>query len=266
MGLTKADMKREKKHVRVYRDQMATEAWLALSGSAVKVMLAMGLLENGDNNGEFYFSDRKGAEMTGLSRNTVRKAINELIDTGFVYCSVRGGFSRKTPHAACYGFTWMAGPKGSEHRAPSHAYQKWKHGGNTRAQFLTATGPVSAIDMETSPLAGSVIAPDEMEKRLVSAKVHLSDIEPQTVSQGIGAAGLETEQRKQAIPISAAFPANLRDMLLAHLSTAEPGEQSRLAKSLGIHGGTLSKFVNGRNLPEHHAATLARALAGSART
>lgn len=258
MGQTSLDRKREKKHVRSYKDQIDTDAWRGLSGSAVKVLLAMGLFENGDNNGEIFFSDRTGAELTGMSRHTVRRGLNELMETGFVYCSERGGFSRKIRHAATYGFTWLAGPKGSEHRAPSHAYKKWKRGENPRAQILPATGLVSNFDLETPSPTGPISGPIELEKPLVSTNPHLAETRPQTVSQGIGLTEGETDQRKQANPISGAFPRSLRDRLADHLNNAEPGEQSRLARTLGIPGGTLSKFINGRGLPPHHAERLAQ--------
>src|SRR5690606_9447945 len=106
-------------HVRTYHKQMRSEAWLHLTGSAGKVLLLLASLEKGDNNGEFFLSVRKAAELTGLSKNAANRALHELMDKGFVYCAERGGFSRKTPHAACWGLTWHAGPKGSEHRAPS---------------------------------------------------------------------------------------------------------------------------------------------------
>jgi len=260
VGQTSWDRKREKKHVRAYKDQIDSPAWREASGSAIKVMLAMGLFENGDNNGDIHFSDRIGAEMTGLSRNTVRRSLNELIALGFIYCNERGGFSRKTPHAATYGFTWLAGPKGSEHRAPSHAYKKWKHPENSRAQFLTETGPISELGVETDPLTGPDIEPDEMEERLVSTIPYLSGIEPQTVSQGIGLAEGETEQRKQANSPTRAFLALLRESLVILIDEAGPGAQSAIAKRLGIPGGTLSKFLNGRGLPDAYVAPLARAL------
>ncbi|MCA0911001.1 helix-turn-helix domain-containing protein [Qipengyuania gaetbuli] len=114
------------RHVRVYHRQMQSDAWRHLSGSGVKVLLALAALEKGDNNGEFFLSARKGAEITGLGKNAVNRALHELQDKGFIYCAKRGGFSRKTPHAACWGLTWQGGPKGSEHRAPSHAYEKWR--------------------------------------------------------------------------------------------------------------------------------------------
>ena len=257
MGQTKSQQAKEGKHVRVYRKQMNTAAWREASGSAVKVILAMMLFDNGENNGAIYFSDRVGAEMTGLSRNTVWKALRQLQELGFAYCTERGGFSRKTRHAACYGLTWLAGPKGTDNRAPSHAYERWQPvDGNTRSQNLTATGTVSNDCVETRSLTGAYIGPMEMEKPVVSAKGHLSGIGPQTVYQGEGAAGLETEQRKQANPISGAVSTNLRDLLSARLSSSEPGEQSRVALMLGIPGGTLSKFLSGRNLPQQYQGPL----------
>lgn len=114
------------RHVRIYHKQMQSVAWLHLTGSAVKVLLALAVLEKGDNNGEFFLSVRRAAELTGLSKGAANRAFHELIDKGFIYCAERGGFSRKTPHAACWGLTWQSGPKGSEHRAPSHAYEKWR--------------------------------------------------------------------------------------------------------------------------------------------
>jgi len=260
-------LKKDPKHVRSYKRQIESAAWRDLSGSAVKVVLAMGLHETGDNNGSFFFSDRTGAELTGLSRNTVQKAIKELMLHGFVYRSEAGGFSRKTPHAAKYGFTWLTGPKG-EHRAPTHAYEKWSPDGNTRAQFLTETGSVSTSNMETSVSIGSDIAPEEMEKRLVSNVSYLSETEPQTVYQSPGARQGAIDQRKHA-----AFPsgpdrefrfgdevADLRLLTIDHLERSGPGSQSRLADRIGCPGGTFSKFIGGKNLPAEYRRPLAAAL------
>lgn len=114
------------RHIRIYHRQMQSEAWRHLSGSGVKVLLALAALEKGDNNGAFFLSVRTGAERTGLGKDAVNRALRELQDKGFIYCATPGGFSRKTPHAACWGLTWVAGPKGSEHRAPSHTYEQWR--------------------------------------------------------------------------------------------------------------------------------------------
>lgn len=259
--------KKDPKHVRSYKRQIDSPAWRDLSGSAVKVLLAMGLHDQGDNNGCIFFSDRLGAEATGLSRNTVQKAIKELMDHGFLYCTQKGGFSRKTPHAAQYGFTWLAGPKG-EHRAPSHAYEKWKPDGNTRAQFLTETGSVSIADVETPTSDGSNSGPEETEIRQISDVSTLSEIEPQTVYQSSGANPERYGQRKHAISHAGSSNdfrlgdevADLRLLTIHHIEHSGPGSQSRLADRIGCPGGTFSKFVKGRNLPAAYRRALAAAL------
>ena len=114
------------KHVRIYDNLTKSIAWKYLSGSAVKVLLALAAMEKGENNGEFFMSVRDGAERTGLSKDTVCRSLHELTEKGFIYCTEPGGFSRKTPHAACWGLTWVPGPKGTPHRSPSHAYAKWR--------------------------------------------------------------------------------------------------------------------------------------------
>lgn len=114
------------RHVRIYHRQMDSVAWQHLTGSAVKLLLALARMEMGENNGEFYLSVRNAAEKTGLSNNTVNRAFHELADKGFIYCTEQGSFSQKTRHATCWGLTWVAGPAGTKNRAPSHAYANWQ--------------------------------------------------------------------------------------------------------------------------------------------
>jgi hypothetical protein len=53
----------------------------------------------------------------------------------------------------------------------------------------------------------------------------------------------------------------LREWTLAHLQRHEPGEQSRLARAVPVPAGTLSKFINGGNLPHQYREPLAEAVA-----
>lgn len=263
MGQTKWGQARPPSHVRIYRRQMQSLAWRHLSGSAVKVLLLIADMENGSNNGTLFLSDRTAAEQTGLARNTTRKALQDLLATGFIYCTERGGFSRKTPHAACYGITWQAGPEGTPWRAPSHAYEQWRpdgNAGNTRAQFPTETGSISATETETFPLTGPETAPAMMEKRLVSVTSAGSEIEPHTNSHTHRSEQASIGNRKHGPETWAAFADALRDQLRNHLSQSAAGEQTRLAQAIGCPGGTLSKFAAGKNLPAPYVDRLAKAL------
>lgn len=114
------------RHVRINNDLTNSIAWKHLSGSAAKVLLALADLERGENNGEFFLSVRDAGERAGLSKDTAARCFHELIDKGFIYCTELGGFSRKVRHAACWGLTWVPGPKGTPYRCPSHAYKKWR--------------------------------------------------------------------------------------------------------------------------------------------
>ena len=258
MGQTKWQQGKEPSHTRIYRRQMKSEAWKHLSGSAVKVLLDLASMERGDNNGAVFYSSRFGAESTGLARNTVWRALARLIETGFIYCTEEGGFNRKTPHAASYGLTWAAGPKGSKWRAPSHAYEDWKpnENGNTRSQKGDGSVPNMGQSVETDHPTVTNIATDNEDKPLVSVNQPRPNIATHTSNQGIGEAEAQSQQRKQANSYTGADLGELRGLLIARIQTSEPGEQSRLAESAGIPGGTLSKFLNGRNLPEQYRADL----------
>lgn len=254
--------KKEPKHIRLYASITGSVAWQHLSGNAIKVLLALARYDDGKSNGELYFSERRGAKDTGLSRNTVRRSIAELIVKGFIAQTKPGAFNRNNLLAATYRLTWVAWP-GGKPSAPTRDFEKWQPE-NSQAQILTETGSISDIEVETEGQGGSNIEPPWMETPHVSVGRSMSKCEPQVLYQGRECSELETDQWKHAHSTSGPFYASLRTRLAEHLSHAEPGEQTRLASSLGIPGGTLSKFINGRNLPADHAAALARALMSEA--
>ena len=251
--------KKQPRHVRIYHSMMDTDAWRAASGNSVKVLLALVARDNGERNGQIGFSCREAADLTGLSVRTCQRCLKELQELGFIRCTQRGAFSRKTMHSSLWRYTWQAWPEGK--KGPTREFEKWRPDGNTRMQVLHGADAVLSEDMETDPSPDADIATDEMEKPLVSADLHSDRIATLTIYQGEAQPDPELEQRKQANQDNRAFLDKLRDDLIAHLERREPGEQSRLADTLDIPGGTLSKFVNGRNLPDRHCDRLAKALA-----
>ena len=71
------------------------EAFRSLSGSALKVLfeLRSRYIVRGDgsnNNGEITLSLDEAAKLLGLGKATVQRALNELIETGFVKLTKRG--------------------------------------------------------------------------------------------------------------------------------------------------------------------------------
>lgn len=55
----------------------------------------------------------------------------------------------------------------------------------------------------------------------------------------------------------------LRSFALAYLAWASAGAQSQLAHDVGVPGGTLSKFLSGRSLPDQYRMPLQLAVARS---
>lgn len=252
--------KKEPRHIRLYHSFTDCEAWLALSGNAVKVLIALARFDDGSSNGRLFFSERTGAKATGLSRNTVKRCLGELIEKGFIAQTKPGAFNRNNLLAATYRLTWVPAP-GCSPSAPTRDFEKWEPG-NSQAQTLTPLGSKSDNCMETLVGGGSTPDNAETETSDVSSLRGDSNSGPQIVYQGKGNCEPETIGWKQVSSASRTNLAGLRQRLIDHLKSSEPGEQSRLANTLDIPGGTLSKFVNGRNLPAAYCDRLANALAG----
>ena len=249
---------REGRHIRLYHTITGCEAWRHLSGNAIKVLISLARFNDGESNGRILFGERTGAAETGLSRNTVRRALKELIDKGFIAVTKPGAFNRNGLQAATFRLTWVAWPGGSP-SAPTRDFEKWKHG-NSQAQSLTETGAEIDPPKETEPETGSEIDPPELEKRLVSNNRPMSRIEPQVSDQGQRQSPLGKKHRKQPQSMDRPETVDLRRRLLAYLDSRPAGEQTWLAERIGCPGGTLSKFKSGASLPPKHAAALDLAL------
>ena len=68
-------------------------AWLSLRPSAVKVYLDLHSYFNGHNNGQIHYSLNHGAKRLALSKHTVKAALTQLADHGFIVCTKRGYFT-----------------------------------------------------------------------------------------------------------------------------------------------------------------------------
>ncbi len=88
--------------VQLFHWMLESEAWLSLSTPARSVYLELARLFNGVNNGEIALSVRQAAHRCRISKNTAQRAIQELIDKGFIAIETPGGFCRKVRHATEY--------------------------------------------------------------------------------------------------------------------------------------------------------------------
>lgn len=250
--------KKTPRHVRLDHSIMASEAYRSLTGNAVKVLLALVSLDNGQRNGQIAFSTRTAAGKTGLSTRTCLRCLKELEGKGFIACTQKGSFSRKVQHASLWRYTWQAWPEGR--MGPTRDYEKWKPDGNSRMQFSRKPDAISSDHMATPPLTGAEIAAVEtgnLRKPDVSTSARIATL---TLYQGDAAANRETTGWKHASPVDRAKLAELRSALEQHLIVSEVGEQSRIASAIGCPPGTFSKFRSGKNLPQEYRERLRHAL------
>ena len=171
--------KLEPRHIRLYHWITGTAAWRALSGNAIKVLLALVRLDDGTRNGQIFFSDRQAATETGLSRNTCIRALAELVEKGFLRVVEKGHFDRKVRHATVWRYTWQAAPGFG---GPTRDFEKWKPDTEkSRAQILIPTGANTDKSASASTATGANNGPDKAPKPQKSFDANVSKFEPQVV-------------------------------------------------------------------------------------
>lgn len=251
------------RHTRLPHHMTGSAAWRDLSGNATKVLIALQRLDPGDANGALFFSIRKAAEETGLSRNTVVAALRDLESHGFVVAVKRGEFHRiKRSPATTWRLTFATAPALS--MPTTNEWQRWKPEVETksRAQKLNTTGSKAAHNVETAPATGSNIAPDTMETPLVSVVGDGSNIGTQVICHRQRDSGARFSSGNSLGKIGGPETlvgdvlVTLRNRLVEYLNSGTVGEQSRLAELANIPGGTLSKFISGRGLNRAHFVAL----------
>ncbi len=105
---------------------MDSPAWRALSGDAVKLLLAVWRRYNGHNNGEISYGIREAAELLDRDKNTIMRRFQELVDKGFLAIESKGAFSVKTKMATVWRITLE--PAGGT--PATLDYQRWRPEGS----------------------------------------------------------------------------------------------------------------------------------------
>jgi hypothetical protein len=93
-------------HVRLYRWLLESPAYLSLSCPARAVLVEIGRVYDGMNNGRLGMSVRTLSNRCRIARGTAARALVELQDRGFIECVTKGGFNRKSLHASEWRLTW----------------------------------------------------------------------------------------------------------------------------------------------------------------
>lgn len=263
--------KTEPRHIRLYHSITGSEAWLHLSGNAMKVLIALARYDDGSRNGELLFSERQGVIDTGLSRNTVRRALAELIEKGFIALTKPGAFNRNNLLAATYRLTWLPWP-GGRPAAPTRDFEKWR-AGNSQAQNFVRSGAEIEPPWENSSESGTKSEPPNRQDSRFSIDCSVSKIEPQVLYHGVGSNG-STSSPEISITITPLNGAKsrradcagvdldeLRDWTKAAIASLPYGGQRVLAQSASIPEPVLSKFKSGKGLKDDYRMPLQAACA-----
>ena len=95
-------------------------AWRSLTGAAVKVYVELRRRFNGGNNGKLSLSLMEAASLLRLSKSTVGRALDQLVERGFIVKTREGHwYGRK---AAEYAVT----DRPLDGHPPTNAWQNWR--------------------------------------------------------------------------------------------------------------------------------------------
>jgi hypothetical protein len=147
----------------VMHTMQRSPAWLAASGTAVKLLLHLMMLSKGNNGfgddkrdrGRLFLSERQAAKLIGVTKNTAARALRELIDLGFLRVMEKGHYDVKGV-ATTWRLTFQPYPHGS--MAPTNEWRRWGEQ-NAQAQKLTGIGSETDQPTHSHVIIGSEVDP-----------------------------------------------------------------------------------------------------------
>ena len=94
--MSKATRERPDRYIQLHHFLLTSEAWKLSTVYARAIYVQLASRYNGANNGKIAYSVRDGAKECGVSKNTVTRALGELVELGFVEETRHGDLSGKT--------------------------------------------------------------------------------------------------------------------------------------------------------------------------
>lgn len=81
--------------IQLFRYMLDSPAYVSLSTAARAALIEINRGYNGANNGKIVLSERDLAKRIGCHRDTARRALQELVDKGFIEPRIKGAFRVK---------------------------------------------------------------------------------------------------------------------------------------------------------------------------
>jgi hypothetical protein len=112
------------RHVRLYHWMTDSPAWHDLTALERAIYADIAKLYDGANNGKIWYSVRTAADEFKVGKSTAWRAIQRLIEHGFLVQMKRGAFSLKQKHATEWRLTEF--PCDVTHDIASKDFMRWK--------------------------------------------------------------------------------------------------------------------------------------------
>lgn len=254
------------------RRLLASVAWRYLSHRARSVLLAFCYSHNGRNNGRLELGIHAIGELIGNQNHGGNaKAVAELIDKGFLECTSDADHGQSK--VRCYRVTFIATGEPRSIVPASHDYDDWrptpadrrKFGGARTATQKPDSGAVTARTVKNS---GAVTATPVTESRHFEA--HASGaVTALSLYNHISGSSDDPAGPDRPLKLSRQIPAadlradlsTLRTWANEAIDRRGYGGARMLAHDAGIPEVALSRFRNGKNLPDHYRVPLQEACA-----
>jgi DNA-binding transcriptional regulator YhcF (GntR family) len=141
--------------IQLYRYMLNCPAYESLSPWARAALVEVQRGYNGSNNGRIILSVRDVAKRLGCHRDTAGRALQELIDKGFIEPRIKGAFSVKFKRAT----EWRLNDRRCDATGmgQSQAFMKWQGPEQPTAKSKTRSyglGPYGPTEPDTTPIPG----------------------------------------------------------------------------------------------------------------
>ena len=239
------------------------------------VLQVMLFHHDGWNNGKLAISVKQIGKALGNQNHAANgQALAELIELGFLECT--SGADHGQAKARTYRLTFVSTGEGKRLHLATNEYQSWRPATRTKRGF----GQVQSSD----PMKfGGANSTTQNMKSVAETAAHMKFHDANTATLKPGIADFSTDSSVAIIaphlinqsppvqsvsPVSGISPSQRGDSIAAPLdelrawtrdAIAKIGGANLLAKDAGIPEATLSRFKNGKGLPEHYHAPLQEA-------
>ncbi len=132
---------------------LQSPAWRSLSGPAVKVWFELRNRFHGGNNGRLTLSMDEAARLLSLSKSTVKRALEELQEKGFIVRTRQGQWYGRQASE------WAVTDKGVDGHAATKAWQQWRPSSVPRRHAKTEIGT------DTAPSGTTTVPPEHRRLR-----------------------------------------------------------------------------------------------------